>query len=315
MGVTHQVKLLVLLVVGVAVQAERKVVIILGAPCAGCGTQSPNIVDGLGIPHLDTGNMLRQAALSGTAAGKIAHKMMDEGVLVTDDIVQRIVADRIAEPDCSKGFLLDGFPRNVEQSRFLDKVLAKSGDTVSDVLMLNVPEKALQQCVMQRWMSDSGDEWTSGYKAFRVPKSLPAGAKAMCDPNDLKHCNMWDDETGEPLIRRSDDNLKTLAQRLVIFHEQTLPILDHYTSVVRNVNGHQTEPQVWSDIKKELGIPASAVGFDQPTESLALAARRQQAVPTPATLAGLVASGVCAIAVAVITRPRNSDMSESLLVE
>merc|ERR1712070_1104814 len=160
-----------------------------GAPCAGCGTQSPNIVNALNIPHLDTGNMLRQASQAGTPAGKIAGKMMKEGVLVTDDIVNRIVEDRINQPDCANGFLLDGYPRNVAQSKNLDKVLAANGEGVTDVLVLNVPTEGLQQCVLHRWTADGGDEWTSDYIAFRVPKSLKAGEKAYCQADDLEHCN------------------------------------------------------------------------------------------------------------------------------
>lgn len=292
--------------------SRRKIIIILGAPCAGCGTQSPSIINALGVPHLDTGNMLRQAAESGTAAGRQAGKMMKEGVLVTDAIVNQVVEDRIKQPDCAKGFLLDGYPRNVAQSTKLDSILAKTGESVTDVLVLNVPMKGLQQCVMHRWTSDSGDEWTSNYLAFRVPKSLktlPAGTEAQCQPDDLKHCNMWDDWTGEPLYRRADDNLNTLAERYKIFKAQTYPVLDHYTSqnVIRNVDGYQEEPKVWADIEQALGLPPSAGLLAKPAQA--------SEVLTPMAALALVASGAVAIATAVITRPRNGEMLVPLIVE
>lgn len=272
MATSQQAKLGAVLAFGIALLlghcyategAKRKIIIILGAPCAGCGTQSPNIVNALPIPHLDTGNMLREAAKSGTPAGLIAGRMMKEGVLVTDEIVNKVVEDRIAQPDCAKGFLLDGYPRNVAQSKELDRILAKTGESVTDVLVLRVPMEGLKQCVMHRWTSDSGDEWTSDYLPFRMPKSLkdaPAGTKAQCQPDDLKNCNMWDDWTGEPLYRRADDNLETLAERVKIYEAQTYPVLDHYTSqnVIRNVDAYQSLNKVWADIEKALGLPPIA---------------------------------------------------------
>merc|ERR1711904_642564 len=117
--------------------------VILGPPCAGCGTQSPSIINAAGVPHLDTG-----------------------------DIVNKVVEDRIAQPDCKYGFLLDGYPRNAAQSVQLDNILARTNESVSDVLSLNVPMEGLQQCVTHRWTADGGDEWISDYIAFRVPKSL-----------------------------------------------------------------------------------------------------------------------------------------------
>jgi len=295
-----------------AEENKRKIIIILGAPCAGCGTQSPSIVKTLGVPHLDTGNMLRQASLSGTPAGLTAARMMKEGVLVTDEIVNEVVGDRIKQPDCAKGFLLDGYPRNVAQSAVLDKMLAKTGESVTDIISIDVPMKGLQQCVLHRWTADGGDEWTSNYMAFRVPKSLkslPPGTKAQCQPDDLKHCNMWDDWTGEPLYRRADDNLETLAERVKIYHAQTYPVLDHYKpqGVVRAIDGYQPEPKVWADIEKGLGLPPSAGLIAVPT----LAAD----VPTPMQAIMLLASGAIAIAVAVLTRSSNSEMSEPLLLE
>jgi len=252
--------------------------------------------------------MLRDASLAGTPTGKIAGKMMAEGVLVSDDIVNKVVADRIAEPDCAKGFLLDGYPRNVAQSKVLDTILAKTGESVSDVVVLNVPMEALQQCVLHRWTADGGDEWTSGYLAFREPKSFKAlapGVKPQCERDDLKHCNMFDDWTGEPLFHRADDNLKTLAQRVTLYHSQTGPVLEHYESqgVIRNIDGHQAEPKVWADLAKALGA--------DPSKGLSALPIIAEA---PAALLVLLSAVSFGIAAAVSLRTRKSD-SEYILVE
>jgi len=315
MAVSEQMKfisLLLTLTFGGCAAAEaekRKIIIILGPPCAGCGSQSPSIAKAWGVPHLDTGNMLREAALSGTPAGLIAAKMMKEGVLVTDSIVNQVVADRMEMPDCAKGFLLDGYPRNAAQAKILDDNLAKTGEKVSDVLVLNVPMKGLQQCVMHRWTSDSGFEWTNDYIAFRVPKSLTAGATAQCDANDLGHCNMWDDWTKEPLFRRADDNLVTLDQRVKIYHSTTDPVIAQYRAqnAVRDINAHQTFATVRADIQE-------ALVHSQAT-SLAAVSTRYAAVTSPMQAVALAASAAFAVVVAVLSRPRHIDMAEPLLVE
>lgn len=313
MSVSQVSRLLLLLSVGLSVPASgRKIVIILGPPCAGCGTQSPSIINALDVPHLDTGGMLREAALAGTPTGLVAKKMMAEGVLVTDDIVDKIVADRIAQPDCSKGFLLDGFPRNVAQAVVLDKILAETGEKVSDVVVLRTPYKGLQQCVTHRWTADGGDEWTSDYIGFRVPKSfkrLPDGTKAQCERDDLEHCNMWDDWTGEPLFHRDDDNLKTLAERVKLYHSQTGPVLKHYEEegVVRNINSYQPEPKVWEDI-------AHALGAD-PSKGLSAVPTRFDPVPTAPFAFLFVAAAAFGISAAVALGKHKNDMSQYVLVE
>jgi len=294
---------------------RAKIIVILGAPCAGCGTQSPNIVKALNIPHLDTGNMLRMAGLAGTPAGLIAATMMKEGVLVTDDIVNKIVQDRINEADCANGFLLDGYPRNAAQSEVLDKYLAGNGEVVTDVLVLNVPLEGLKQCVTHRWTADGGDEWTSDYLAFRVPNSLPAGAEPYCQLDDLKNCNMWDDWTHEPLLRRADDNLKTLAERVKIFHLQTYPVIDHYKAqgVIRDVDAYQQERKVWADINKVLGAPPMPDLQVVKPSSLTEAVGVSQVLKTTSAFAFVAAAAIAGLAMAVLVRPRSGDMAEPLL--
>lgn len=212
------------------------------------------IAQAMNIPHLDVGNMLRQAAAANTAAGLRAKRMMDAGLLVTDDIVDRIVEERLSEPDCSRGYLLDGFPRNIQQAKWLQSLLSDRGEEVAHVVVLNAPKAALEECVLHRWLAENGDEYTSNYIAFRRPKSLPPGAKPVCNPRDMKHCNMIDDQTGAPLYRRSDDNLETLHMRLEFYHKQTEPILTLFRDALVNVNGSQPQAKVWADIQKGLRI-------------------------------------------------------------
>ena len=130
----------------------RKIMILFGPPGAGKGTHAPKIEAKLGTPQLSTGDMLRAAVAAGTPVGKQAKAAMDAGALVTDDIVCGIIADRIKEPDCASGFILDGFPRTVEQAKKLDEVLAKNGEAVAKVVELQVPDAVLEERICGRWV-------------------------------------------------------------------------------------------------------------------------------------------------------------------
>jgi len=261
---------------------QRRIVAITAPPCGGAGTQSPNIVHALGVPHLDCGAILREAAASGTELGLEAKRHMDSGGFVPDNIVEGIVAERMRQPDCAKGVLLDGFPRNLHQAAFLDAMLAESGEAVTDMVTIAVPKAGLQECVLGRWGASNGNSYNSRFIGGRRPKSLPLGATPVCDPKDLEHCNMRDDDTGEPLAHRSDDNLNTLDKRLKEYHSQTKPILAHYKRVLISVDGNRPEPEVWADIAAGLGVPASA-GIDMGyfTKSPGVSAMRlQESGPT-----------------------------------
>lgn len=237
---------------GIVAGENRKIIIFVAPPCSGKGTQSPNIEQAYGIPHLSTGDMLRAAVAAKTPTGLQVKSLMDQGKLVDDGVVNKLVAERIQEPDCAKGFLLDGYPRNDAQATVLDEELAKTNDKVTDVVSIDVPVKGLMVCIEHRWMSPSGDSYNTAFIGGRRPKSLPKGAAPACDPNDLAHCNMKDDVTGEPLSRRSDDNLDTLWVRLKEYNDETAPVLTHYASVVKVVNGEQPEPGVWRDMHEAL---------------------------------------------------------------
>ena len=134
---------------------SRNILILFGPPGAGKGTHAPKIVDKLSIPQLSTGDMLRAAVAAGTEVGKKAKAAMDSGALVTDEIVVGIIADRIKEKDCVDGFILDGFPRTLAQSKMLDKELAKTGEAVSRVIELSVPDAVLTERICGRWVHKS----------------------------------------------------------------------------------------------------------------------------------------------------------------
>jgi len=227
----------------------RKIMMLFGAPGAGKGTQGPKIVDLLGIPQLSTGDMLREAVAAGTEVGKKAKSIMDSGGLVSDDIVVGIIADRIKEPDCNSGFILDGFPRTLEQTRALDEMLAKRGECVSLVMAFDVDPAVLEERICGRWLDKASGR--SYHVKFAPPKSMKLGS----DGKPLKE-SMKDDVTGQPLYQRSDDTAEALKKRLDGYQKQTLPILDHYrpNGVVQTVNGGQDINKVWEDVLKGLSV-------------------------------------------------------------
>lgn len=225
----------------------RKIMILFGAPGAGKGTQAPNVVSLLGIPQLSTGDMLRDAVSAGTDVGKKAKAVMDAGGLVSDEIVVGIIAERIKHADCSNGFILDGFPRTLEQTKALDRMLAEQGETVSTVMAFEVPDSVLEERICGRWMHKSTGR--SYHVKFAPPKSMRLDANGKPLPE-----TMLDDETGESLYQRGDDTAEALTQRLKSYHSKTVPILDHYKphGVVKRVNANQDINRVWSDILHSL---------------------------------------------------------------
>jgi adenylate kinase len=197
---------------------RKKIMILLGPPGAGKGSQAPKIVQSLGIPQLSTGDMLRAAVAASTALGKQAEGVMESGGLVSDELVVNLIRERIAADDCSKGFILDGFPRTMEQTQMLDAMLAEAGEKVGFVVALDVPDEVLTERICGRWVhKESGRSY---HIKFAPPKSLGDQAPSVT--------TMLDDETGQPLMQRKDDTEEALKSRLEAYHSQTVPILAHY---------------------------------------------------------------------------------------
>jgi len=218
----------------------RQVVILFGPPGSGKGTHAPKLVDKLGAPQLSTGDMLRAAVAAGTEVGKKAKSVMESGGLVGDDIVVGIIKDRITEADCAKGFILDGFPRTVDQAKMLDECLSATGEAVSAVVALEVPDAVLTERICGRWVHKASGR--SYHASFAPPKSLDGRA-----PSEE---TMLDDETGEALMQRADDTEDALKTRLEGYHAQTVPILEHYSACVSRVDANQGLDEVWAGIEK-----------------------------------------------------------------
>jgi len=222
----------------------RKIMILFGPPGAGKGTHGPKIEEALGIPALSTGDMLRAAVAAGTEVGKQAKELMAAGKLVNDSVVIGIIKDRIQEPDCATGFILDGFPRTKVQAEAIDAVLAASGECVNSVISLEVPDSVLEERICGRWIHKKSGR--SYHVKFAPPKSLAGGVPTAE--------NMLDDVTGQPLMQRPDDTAEALVTRLAGYHADTVPILDMYTpkGVVHKVNANQGMGAVWSEIEPAL---------------------------------------------------------------
>jgi len=221
----------------------RNILILFGPPGAGKGTHGPKIEDLLGLPALSTGDMLRAAVAAGTDVGKKAKAIMNAGGLVSDDIVVGIIRDRIKEPDCKFGFILDGFPRTLAQTKALDKMLAEEGACVTKVVELEVPDSVLEERITGRWIHKKSGR--SYHVKYAPPKSMKKGPDGKPIPDSMK-----DDATGEPLMQRKDDTATALTKRLASYHGETEPILKHYApnGIVRSVNANQGMDGVWGEI-------------------------------------------------------------------
>lgn len=210
-----------------------KIIILFGPPGSGKGTRAPFVVENLGIPQLSTGDMLRAAVASGSAVGKEAEAVMKSGKLVDDKLVVSVVSERIQQPDCVAGFILDGFPRTIEQAVMLDQVLLPL--KVNLVLALHVREEVLVERICGRWIHEpSGRSYHSKYNP---PKSL--GSLEICRET------MLDDETKEHLVQRADDTEEALKTRLGSYHSKTVPVLDHYKSAVVWIDGNNYDSKAF----------------------------------------------------------------------
>ncbi len=213
-------------------------IILLGPPGAGKGTQANVITKEFGIPQISTGDMLRAAVAAGTELGKQAKQIMDEGGLVSDDIILGLVKERITEDDCKNGYLFDGFPRTIAQA---EGMLAASIE-VEFVVEIRVDDEAIIRRMSGRRVHlDSGRTY---HLEFNPPKE-----------------DGVDDVTGEPLIQRDDDQEETVRKRLNVYHDQTSPLIEFYTSMSNKqdtnlnyiaVDGMQDVETVSSDILSKL---------------------------------------------------------------
>lgn len=186
------------------------IVILLGPPGAGKGTQAQTLAKTRGIVQLSTGDMLRAAVKSGTEVGKQADSIMKSGGLVSDDIVIRIIADRIQEPDCINGFLLDGFPRTLPQAVGLDKLLQQQGKTLDVVVEMKVDDAALIERITGRFTcAKCGAGYHDTFKPTKVANTCDC-----CGSHEFS--------------RRADDNAETVKSRLMAYYRETAPLIGYY---------------------------------------------------------------------------------------
>ncbi len=190
--------------------APVPVLILLGPPGAGKGTQARRLHEKFGLVQLSTGDLLRAAVAAGTPAGKAAQTVMQAGGLVSDDIVLTVLSDRLADPDCAAGVVLDGFPRTTAQAQALDEMLGRSGQRVNAAISLEVDSAGMVSRVVGRFTC--GDCGEGYHDSFKPPKTT-----GVCD-----NCG------GRNMTRRADDNAATVMSRLDAYHEQTAPLIAWY---------------------------------------------------------------------------------------
>lgn len=208
----------------------------MGPPGAGKGTQADIICNKLGIPHISTGDMFRKAIKEGTAQGKRAQEFIESGRLVPDDVTIGIVQERLAEEDCSKGFLLDGFPRTVPQAQSLEGILVELGVKLDKVLNLEVPQARILERLTGR----------------RVCKGC--GATYHIHNNQSKVAGKCDKCNCE-LMQRSDDTEETVTSRLKVYEAQTAPLIAYYEAqnLICHIDGDQAIDFVLKGIGDCLG--------------------------------------------------------------
>ena len=211
-------------------------IVFMGPPGAGKGTQAEKIIENYQIPHISTGDMFRKAIKDQTELGMEAKRYMDQGALVPDHVTIGIVKDRLSESDCKSGFLLDGFPRTVDQAKALDEILTSLDSKIDYVINIDVDLDILKERLTGRRICRSCG--ATYHMIFNPPKNAD-----VCD------------KCGGELYQRKDDNEETVGNRLDVYVSQTKPLLDYYSLAgnLVNINGQQSIDLVFAEIQDVLG--------------------------------------------------------------
>ncbi|HON39586.1 MAG: adenylate kinase [Desulfomonilia bacterium] len=212
-------------------------IILIGPPGAGKGTQAKRMIDRLGVPQISTGDMFRAAVKEGSPMGKKAKEYMDKGALVPDDVVIGVVKERFQKPDTKKGFILDGFPRTLEQAKALDKLLSDLGTRLDHVVVIEVPDDNLVGRL-------TGRRTCKGCGYMHHVKFDPPKKEGVCD------------KCGGELYLRDDDKEATIRDRLSTYHAQTSPLIDYYSKsgIVRKIDGTRSMEEVNKEIFQSIGV-------------------------------------------------------------
>ena len=211
-------------------------IIMLGAPGAGKGTQAKQIAAKYEIPHISTGDIFRANIKNGTELGKKAKEYMDQGMLVPDELTCDLVMDRIAQDDCERGFVLDGFPRTIPQAEALTNALNKIGQSMDYAIDVDVPdENIVNRMSGRRACLNCGATYHIVFN--------PTKTEGVCDA------------CGNETVLRDDDKPETVQKRLTVYHDQTQPLIDYYKSqnILKTVDGTKPMDEVFSDIVAILG--------------------------------------------------------------
>lgn len=212
-----------------------KKVVFLGAPGSGKGTQAKRLAESMSIPHISTGDILRQAVKDQTELGRQAAPIMASGGLVPDDLMIGLIGERLRQPDAGSGFILDGFPRTVVQAEKLDALLSGNGNGAVRVLHLLVPDEMIvRRIVARRSCSSCG-------AIYHLENSPPA-KEGVCD------------KCGSALVARPDDNEEAVRRRLEEFHRQTVPVVSYYQekNVLKEIDGTAPVAKVFEQIERSL---------------------------------------------------------------
>ena len=211
-------------------------IIMLGAPGAGKGTQAAMIMEKYGLPHISTGDIFRANIKAGTELGNKAKAYMDKGQLVPDSLTIDLVMDRISQPDCNGGYILDGFPRTIPQAVSLTKALRDRGETLDYAINVHVPDERIVSRM-------SGRRACPGCGHTYHMVFAPPAKEGICD------------KCGSELILRDDDKPDTVKKRLAVYHNQTQPLIEYYgrQRILRTVDGTKDMEDVFQDITNILG--------------------------------------------------------------
>lgn len=216
-------------------------ILFLGAPGAGKGTQCARLAKHLNLIHLSSGDLLRQAVKAGTPTGLAAKSFMDKGQLVPDEVLIAMFRDKLTEPECANGFILDGFPRTVVQAEALDALLGELNKNLTIVVNVQVDPKLLLERITGRRTCSNKDCGATYHVKFVPPKK-----ENVCDL------------CGQALTQRSDDNEAVVAQRLAVYDKQTSPLINYYDKslVLRTIDGDGEVEEIFADILKTIKVLA-----------------------------------------------------------
>ena len=213
-----------------------KNIIFLAPPAAGKGTLSEMLTEKYGYGHISTGDLLREEVKKGTALGQEAEGLMKAGKYVPDELIIKLISNRITEPDCENGYILDGFPRTIPQAEALTAALEKIGQKMDYAIDVDVPDENIVNRM-------SGRRACLNCGATYHIVSIPTKVEGICD------------RCGSPVVLRDDDKPETVQKRLSVYHEQTQPLIDYYKAqnILKTVDGTQPMEKVFADIVAILG--------------------------------------------------------------